>query len=232
MGVHDDREAGVISPQSVVIFGTGDFARVAEVYLRLDSDYEVVAFTVDEGHMGATELNGRPVVPFGSLAERYPPAECSMFVAIGFSKVNRARGEMYAQCKERGYALISYVNSRATYWGDLEIGDNCFVFEENVIQPNVKIGDDVVLWSGNHIGHDSVIGDHCFIASHVVVSGNVRIGPYSFLGVNSTVRDGVTIAPRCVIGAGALVMRDTEEGAVYSVRGTDPIEKKSWDLEL
>ena len=42
----------MISPQSVVIFGTGDFARVAEVYLRLDSDYEVVAFTVDEGHMG------------------------------------------------------------------------------------------------------------------------------------------------------------------------------------
>ena len=40
-----------------------------------------------------------------------------MFVAIGFSGVNRARREVYEQCKARGYELISYVNSKATYWG-------------------------------------------------------------------------------------------------------------------
>ena len=50
--------------------------------------------------------------------------------------------------------------------------------------------------------------------------------------MNATVRDGVTIAPHCVIGAGALVMRDTEEGGVYAVRGTEALEKKSWDLDL
>ena len=61
----------------------------------------------------------------------------AMLVAIGFSAVNRARADVYARCKERGYELISYVNSRATAWGDIEMGDNCFVFEENVIQPNV-----------------------------------------------------------------------------------------------
>ncbi len=216
----------------IVVFGTGDFARVAEVYLRLDSEFEVAAFTVDGEHLDSTELSGRPVVPFEDLDATHPPDEFSMLVAIGFRNVNRARADVYARCKERGYALISYVNSRAVVWGDVEMGDNCFVFEENVLQPNVRIGNDVVLWSGNHIGHDSEIGDHCFIASHVVVSGNVRVGDHSFLGVNATIRDGVTIAPHCVIGAGALVMRDTEEGGVYAVRGTDALEKKSWDLDL
>ena len=48
--------------------------------------------------------------------------------------------------------------------------------------------------------------------------------------MNATVRDGVTIAPRCVIGADALIMKDTEEGAVYSVRGTPAHELKSWEL--
>jgi carbonic anhydrase/acetyltransferase-like protein (isoleucine patch superfamily) len=90
----------------------------------------------------------------------------------------------------------------------------------------------VILWSGNHIGHDSTIEDHVFIASHAVVSGNCRIGESSFVGVNATFRDGITVAPRCVIGAGALIMKDTVEGGVYSVRGTDPLEKKSWDLNL
>ena len=97
-----------------------------------------------------------------------------MFVAIGFSGVNRARREVYERCKALGYELITYVNSKADYWGELTIGDNCFVFEENVIQPIVRIGNNVILWSGNHIGHDSTIEDHVFIASHAVVSGNVH----------------------------------------------------------
>jgi sugar O-acyltransferase (sialic acid O-acetyltransferase NeuD family) len=218
--------------RKVVIFGTGDFARVAAIYLREDSDDDVVAFTVDEQYMSGEQLDGVPVVPFEKLGDLHPPSEHAMLVAIGFSGVNKARARVYERCKERGYELISYVNSRATHWGALELGDNCFVFEENVIQPNVRIGNDVVIWSGNHIGHDSEIGDHCFVASHAVISGNVRIGPYCFIGVNATVRDGVTIAPECVIGASALIMRDTEPGGVYSVRGTQVSEKRSWDLDL
>jgi sugar O-acyltransferase (sialic acid O-acetyltransferase NeuD family) len=216
----------------VVLFGLGDFARVARVYLAEDSPHEVVAFTANERYIENGELDGLPVVPFEGLVETHPPQQCSMFVAIGFSGVNRARREVYEQCKQLGYELITYVNSRATYWGELQIGDNCFVFEENVIQPNVRIGNDVILWSGNHIGHDSTIEDHVFIASHAVVSGNVTIGESSFVGVNATFRDAITVAPRCIIGAGALIMKDTAEGAVYSVRGTEPLDKKSWDLNF
>jgi sugar O-acyltransferase (sialic acid O-acetyltransferase NeuD family) len=217
---------------SVVLFGTGDFARVAAVYLRDDSPHDVVAFTVHEEYIDAPDLLGIPVVPFEGLAETHPPGSNAMFVAIGFSGINRHRADLYAECKSRGYELISYVSSQAFVSRDVELGDNCFVFEANVIQPFVRIGSDVVLWSGNHIGHDATIGDHCFIASHVVVSGNVTIGERTFVGVNATFRDGVTVAPDCVIGAGALVMKDTVEGGVYSVRGTEPSERKSWDLGL
>jgi sugar O-acyltransferase (sialic acid O-acetyltransferase NeuD family) len=216
----------------VVIFGTGDFARTARVYLDADSPHEVVAFTVHERYLTAPELEGLPVVPFERLEEAHPPSRFAMLVAIGFSRVNKARAEVYGLCKQRGYELISYLNSKAIHWGELELGDNCFVFEANVIQPNVRIGNNVVLWSGNHIGHDATIEDDCFIASHVVVSGNVTIGRASFVGVNATFRDGITVAPECVIGAGALIMKDTVEGGVYAVRGTEALDKKSWDLQL
>jgi sugar O-acyltransferase (sialic acid O-acetyltransferase NeuD family) len=214
----------------VVLFGLGDFARVAKVYLEADSDHRVAAFTANERYIEAQELDGVPVVPFERLAETHGPDSHAMFVAIGFSGVNRARREVYEECKALGYELITYVNSKADHWEELTIGDNCFVFEENVIQPNVRIGNNVIVWSGNHIGHDSTIEDHVFIASHVVVSGNCTIGESSFVGVNATFRDGVTVAPHSVIGAGALIMRDTVEGGVYSVRGTEPLEKKSWEL--
>lgn len=214
----------------VVLFGTGDFARIAHVYLRDDSEHEVVAYTVHEQYAQADEFGGLPLVPFETLEERYPPGDFAMFVAVGFSRVNKARREVYDECKSRGYELISYVSSRAMRSAETQIGDNCFVFEANVVQPYVRIGDDVILWSGNHIGHDSTIGDHCFVASHAVISGNVSIGDGCFIGVNATVRDGVTIAPDCVIGAGALIMRDTKHGAVLAVPGTKPFPKSSWEL--
>lgn len=216
----------------VVIFGVGDFARVAAHYLTVDSPHEIVAFTVHERYVPSpAELRGLPIEPFESLVEHYPPECYAMFVAIGFSRVNRARAEIYEQCKALGYELISYVNSRVAQWGETSIGENTFVFEDNVIQPFVSIGDDVVLWSGNHIGHDCTIGDHVFIASHVVVSGNCTIGPYCFIGVNATFRDGITVAPHCVIGAGAVIMRDTAEGDVYAVRTTELFPKRSWELK-
>lgn len=219
-----------MTDNEVVIFGTGDFARTAAIYLGADSPYTVAAFTVNERYLDDAELNDIPVVPFESIEESHPPDRYSMFVAIGFSRVNRARREVYEEAEQRGYQLISYVSSQAHCVVEPELGNNCFVFEANVIQPNVHIGDNVILWSGNHIGHDVRIGDNCFIASHVVISGNVEIGASCFIGVNATLRDGVKVAPECVIGAGALIMKDTVPGGVYSVRGTEPLEKRSWDL--
>ena len=216
----------------VVLFGVGDFAQVACEYLRHDSPHEVVAFTVNERYIEEPELLGLPVVPYEQLEERFPPSQCAMFVAVGFSGVNKTRRELYDECKGKGYELISFVSSKAMHLGEVELGDNCFVFEANVIQPFVRIGSNVIIWSGNHIGHHARIGDHCFIASHVVISGNVTIGEETFVGVNATFRDGVSVAPRCLIGAGALVMKDTEEGGVYSVRGTEPRDVKSWDVKF
>jgi sugar O-acyltransferase (sialic acid O-acetyltransferase NeuD family) len=215
----------------VVIFGVGDFARVAHVYLRDDSEHDVVAFTAHGEHVDAREFRGLPLVPYEEIVQTHPPDRFAMFVAIGFRNVNRARAEIYADAKSKGYELVSYVSSRAMRSAETQLGDNCFVFEANVIQPFVELGDDVILWSGNHIGHDSRIEDHCFIASHVVVSGNVVIGHHSFVGVNATFRDGITVAPHCVIGAGALVMADTAEGDVLAPSRTKPRELRSWELE-
>jgi sugar O-acyltransferase (sialic acid O-acetyltransferase NeuD family) len=217
---------------NVVLFGTGDFAQVACEYLRQDSPHDVVAFTVHERYVDETELLGLPVVPFERLEELHPPSSCAMFVAVGFSGVNKTRRAMYDECRSKGYELISYVSSKAIHLGEVALGDNSFVFEANVIQPFVRIGSNVIIWSGNHIGHHSRIEDHCFIASHAVISGNVTIGEETFVGVNATFRDGVTVAPRCLIGADALIMKDTEEGGVYSVRGTEPRPMKSWDLKF
>lgn len=216
----------------VVIFGTGDFARLASIYLRDDSAHSVVAFAVDEQFIEEKDIQGIPVVAAERLMETYPPDRFSVLVAIGFSKVNRARAAVYDRVTAEGYGCISYVHSSVQRWPETKIGANCFIFEQNVVQPFVELGNDVILWSGNHIGHHSAIGDHCFIASHVVVSGNCSIGARCFIGVNATLRDGIAIADDCVIGAGAVILGDTEPGSVYGANATEPRSRKSWELRM
>jgi sugar O-acyltransferase (sialic acid O-acetyltransferase NeuD family) len=206
----------------LIIFGSGDFAQVAQAYLTRDSRFELVAFSVHQRHLKEPTLNGLEVVAFEQLPHRYPPVDHAMLVAIGYSRLNRARSEVYEACKTLGYRLITYVDPSVSRVGSSVIGDNCFIFEQNVIQPFVTIGNNVVLWSGNHIGHHTTIGDNCFIASHAVVSGRVTIGANTFVGVNATIRDGVTIAPNCIIGAGAVILKDTDEAEVYRAEGTAP----------
>lgn len=206
--------------RKLVIFGVGDFARVAAIYFSRDSSYELAGFTLDDATAAGGSLLGHPVVPFERALRVFPPEEHDLFVAVGYKRLNQARAEVCSRVKARGYALASFVSSKAVSWGEWSHGEHCFILEQNVIQPFVRIGNDVVLWSGNHIGHDATVGDHCFVSSHVVLSGHVSVGDYCFLGVNSCVRPGVTIGERCLIGAGAVILRDTKPGSVHVVKGT------------
>lgn len=205
----------------LVIFGSGDIAELAHYYFSSDSDYEVVAFTVDANFIKETRFRDLPVVAFEEVDQYYPPERHSFFVALSYSKLNAIRKEKFLAAKERGYKLVSFVSSRATVLNGGRIGENCFIFEDNTIQPFVRIGDNVTLWSGNHIGHHSVIHNHTFIASHVVVSGGVEIGEQCFIGVNATLRDHIKVGDRCVVGAGALLLGDAEPEGVYIGSATE-----------
>jgi len=216
----------------LVIFGAGDIARLAHHYFTHDSPHEVAAFVVDRAFRQGDAFQGLPLIDAEDATERFPPGDYDMFVAMSYAKMNAVRAEKYASMKAAGYRLVSYVSSRCSYLSQTPPGDNCFILEDNTIQPFVTIGNNVTLWSGNHIGHDATIEDHCFITSHVVVSGHVRIGTRTFIGVNATLRNSITIAPETLIGAGAIIMKDTKAKEVYMPERAKRFVKSSDEIDL
>jgi sugar O-acyltransferase (sialic acid O-acetyltransferase NeuD family) len=216
----------------LVIFGAGDIARLAHYYFTHDSEHEVAAFTVDWKYIKEPSFVKLPLVAFEEVHELYPPQEYRLFVAVSYTKLNKIRAEKYYQAKQLGYELVSYISSRCSFLTEYAVGENCFILEDNTIQPFVRIGNNVTLWSGNHIGHDSTIDDHCFLASHIVVSGHVHIHPYCFIGVNATLRNSIEIAPETLIGAGAVIMNDTVEKGVYLPQRAKLFDKRSDEIEL
>jgi sugar O-acyltransferase (sialic acid O-acetyltransferase NeuD family) len=201
--------------RQLVIVGDSAFAEVAYEYFDAESDYQVVGFAVERAHLTRPALFGLPVVAFEDMAQHFAPATHSVYVATVYTQLNRLRTRLAALAKTQGYALASFVSPRAHLWRNVQLGEHCFVFEHNTLQPFVSVGHNVVLWSGNHIGHHTVIEDNCFISSQVVISGFCRIGQNSFLGVNATLANNVTLGRDNWLAPGVAIMKNTVDGAMF-----------------
>jgi sugar O-acyltransferase (sialic acid O-acetyltransferase NeuD family) len=203
------------SAKRLVVVGDSLFAEIALEYFTHDSDYEVVGFAVEEAYRSRDTFHGLPVHPFETLEEHVAVGEHSVFAALTYGQLNRVRTRLAGEAKRKGFALASYVSSRAFVWRNVTLGEHNFIFEDNTIQPFVKLGSNIVMWSGNHIGHHSTLGDNLFIASHAVISGNVTIGDSSFIGVNATIVNDISIGADNWIGPSVTVMKSTEDNQFW-----------------
>jgi sugar O-acyltransferase (sialic acid O-acetyltransferase NeuD family) len=215
--------------KKIILFGDSAFAEIAYEYFTHDSEYEVVGFTIDREYLKKETLFGLPIIAFEEVEKIFPPKEVDMHIALVYNNLNRLRMEKYAAAKVKNYTLANYISSRAFVWHNVKLGDNVFVFEDNTIQPFVKIGSNNVFWSGNHIGHHSIIGSHNFISSHVVISGFCEIGNANFMGVNATMGNNLKLGDDCLIGSFVHIVKNTASGSL--IKGTANIadERPTWE---
>jgi len=200
--------------KNIIIFGTGEIGELAHFYFKEDSQYQVSSFVVDDEYYNTDIFLGLPVTKFSEVSQKFPAEDFNAHVALSYSKLNQVREDKYLAMKNKGYKLVSYVCSKSVRWRDLDIGDNCFILENQTIQPTVKIGNNVMIWSGNHLGHGCMIGDHTYISSHVCISGHTKIGTHCFWGVNSSTKDFITIGNSVFITMGSMVVKDIPDGSV------------------
>lgn len=208
--------------RNLVLVGDSAFAEIAHEYFDFFSEYQVVAFAVERAFLRRDELRGIPVIAMEDMAENYPVVTHDVHVAVVYTQLNRLRARLVQQVSDIGYGLASFISPAAFIAPSARIGRHCFIFENNIVQSFVSIGDNVVLWSGNHIGHHSVIDDNVFVSSHVAVSGFCHVGKHSFLGVNVAIGNNLKVAPDNWIGQGVAISRDTEPGQMFRAAEQEP----------
>jgi len=205
----------VILKKNILIFGIGKIAEVAYYYLKHDTDLNIIGFVLEKDFINdeTTKFN-LPIIEFENIESKYSPNKHYLFAPCTGSNLNKFRKRIYNSGKEKGYDFYTYISSKSNIHTE-EIGENCFILEDNTIQPYTKIGNNCILWSGNHIGHHSIIEDHVFITSHVVISGMCLIKKYCYLGINSSLRDNIVLEEGTVVGMSASITKNTEGNAIY-----------------
>jgi len=209
--------------RGLIVFGIGDFAELANFYIS-EMGIKVSAFTLHKDYIDLKTFLGKPIIAFEEIETTHPPEYYNMFSAIGYKKRNSVKKQIFSMIKSKGYQTISYISPKANVClKTTEIGENCFIFGDVTIEPFSKIGNNVTIWSGSSIAHHSTIGDHCFLAPKVAIAGRVTVGESCFFGVNSTVRDSIKIADNSIIGAGAVILHDTQPNRIYKSLSTPPL---------
>jgi sugar O-acyltransferase (sialic acid O-acetyltransferase NeuD family) len=205
----------------LIILGGSNFAQAAHYYFANDSDYEVVAFTVDAEFLNATTFQGLPVVAFEELQQRYPPQDHDLFVAVGLSDLNRRRAAKVKEAEDKGYHVASYVSSRAVVPADLRVEPNTWIMETAHVMPYVRIGRNSIIWGRSTIAFNCEIGDHCWIVG-AVLGESIVVGENTFIGIGATIAPFTKVGKGNIIGAGALILKDTKDFQIYREDGSVP----------
>lgn len=164
-----------------------------------------------------------PFVIVGHPARGQAPGESETLIGAGAHL--RSHTVIYAGNRiGRGFNTGHSVMVRE----DNEIGDDVSIGTGSIVEHHVKIGAGVRLHSNVFVPEYSVLEDGCWIGPNVVFtnakyprSPRVKeelVGPHieagAIVSANATLLPGVRIGRKALIGAGAVVTRDVEPGAV------------------
>ena len=197
--------------KNIFIFGLLENADMAFYYFQNDTEnYNVVGFTADNPDINI--FNNKPVIAYNDLKDKYKPNEIEIFAPI--SK-NLSRYKIFNRIKSDGYNLPSYLSSKSLFWNKNAIGQNCFIQEFNNIQYGTNIGNNCIIWAGNHIGHHGKLDHSIQITSQVVISGRNNIEPFCYFGVNSSTIDGIKIHEKTILGMNSGLIKNTKSPGLY-----------------
>lgn len=188
--------------KKLIIYGNGDTSELAYYYFEKYTEYKVEAFTCDSDYIDEEERFSLPIVPFEDVKEIYPPESFYIFIALGFIGINQTRSKKFLEAKVLGYSFASFIHPTVSN-ESLSVGENCFIYENVVLQAYSVIEDNVVIAPMSLVGHHVLIKDSVFIASSVTIQGRVEIDKNSFIG------PCVNIMPRIKIGKNNIILFDT-----------------------
>lgn len=215
--------------QKIILAGSAITAEVMFAYLRRDARYEVAGLTVDDEFVAQEGVGGYRTAGLSEAVSAFSPHTHRVIMAMGYNDLNRTRENMFGRIKAMGYSLETYIHPDARVFTDNPLGEGSVVLPGAVIEPHAQVGANTMVWSNVTLAHHSSVGDHCWVAAGTVVSGQAMVLHNTFLGVSCTVVNAVTVGEFNVIGAGALITRDTKPNSVHLARSAEPFRYSSED---
>ena len=132
--------------------------------------------------------------------------------AVGNAKV---RKQIIEKLSNSGVQFATIVDPSVILSKRVLIGEGTIICAGTIATVDISIGKHVIINLDCTLGHDDVIGDFVTIYPSVNVSGNVIIEECCEFGTGAQIIQGKKIVKNTIVGAGAVVIRDINDGGTY-----------------
>lgn len=106
---------------------------------------------------------------------------------------------------------------------DVEIGANTCIDRGTLGNTHIKKGariDNLV-----HIAHNVVVGEHAAVIAHAMIGGSTIIGDKAWIAPAGVLRDKLHIGAAALVGLGAVVVKDVDNGEVVMGAPARPLKE-------
>ena len=200
---------------SAVIFGAGSYGKVYLHYLR-DSGVNVVGFLDHNEAMHGTRVLGLSVLGGSEALQSVKDSGVvNLYCSIGN---NAVRSRVNRLARELGLVTPNFVHRTAVLDSLLTPNLGIYILPCSVIMPFVDVHSDVMISTGVKVPHHSTLKEGVFLSAGVTVGANMCICERAYVGSGATLVTGkcMTVGTGAIIGAGAVVISDVPENAVFA----------------
>ena len=163
---------------------------------------------LDDDVTSAQGLHWPVLGPIDSLANHISSFD-SIIVAIADAG---CRQDLIAKVERMHFELATVISPAASVSARAVIEPGCMVLAGAVVQTNAQLGVGCIVNTSASVDHDCLLERCVHVAPGSHLAGGVRVGEGSWIGLGATVNEHVVIGCRCMIGAGAAVVADVEDG--------------------
>ncbi|MEI8216419.1 MAG: hypothetical protein WCF96_04915 [Eubacteriales bacterium] len=194
----------------ILVYGNTVISKMLFYDALGDNDFTIAAFLVDKEYLDNEKFMGLPQINVDLATSIFNPTEYKIISVLGgYSRV-RAREEFFNKTLSTGFEITNYLSKKADISQISEIGVNNIIFAGSHVGLNGKMGNNNLIRQNIYLGHDFIIGSHNVISPGCNIGGMSKIEDLCYIGLGSTIIEHVAIARETLIGAGSLVIRNTE----------------------
>ena len=211
----------------VGIYGASGFGSEVLPLARYQFPQSTFAF-VDDSNKVEKFLN-EDVLSFQNFCD-ITSKDRQIIIAIAHSKTRELLHSKVEEHKINQPMIISS-NSLILDPSNISLGPGCILCPFSMLTSNIKIGKSFHANIYSYVAHDCLIGDFVTFAPAVKCNGNVHIKDHAYIGTGAILKQGspskpLVIGEGAVIGMGAVVTKDVQDGETVIGNPARPMIKK------
>lgn len=196
----------------VAVFGAGGHGRVVGDILESGGRHELVAYLDDDRAKEGQRLGRTPVRAAGGRLREVARELRFEGVALGIGD-NNVRARIVDRAREAGLEVVQALHPKSVLASSVTLGEGVVVMAGAVVNPFVQLAEGSVVNTSASVDHDCIVRRYAHLFPGARLGGTVDVGEFSYIGMNASVLQNCRIGARATVGAGAVVLKDVEDGS-------------------